>query len=139
MGDRANRPCAHPGCPRTQQENYCEAHRETNNRTEWYRMRGALNPLRKLYETTAYRRFQAMMRAFNPICQKLVNGVQCTRASKILHHVIPPEVDQSKFLAYTNVIMLCEHHHPNTTGEPDPRPETLAKLYVPTYWRLLSF
>jgi hypothetical protein len=81
-----------------------------------------------LYNTRHYRRFSALARDCNPICQVIENGVQCRYGSQIAHHLISPKEDKSLFLTPLNIVCVCRRHHPDTPGE------MLGYLYVPTRW-----
>jgi hypothetical protein len=62
----------------------------------------------------------------NPICQRIIDGVRCTRPSKEVHHL---SADLKRFYDPSNLVALCAEDHPKTQGEPEAPRE-----YAPTRW-----
>jgi hypothetical protein len=69
--------------------------------------------------------------AYNPICQLLVDGKQCDRPAKFVHHIRSPKTHLSLGHNPQNLACLCESHHPPTEGDDPLNP----RAYVPTRWR----
>jgi hypothetical protein len=85
------------------------------------------NEIDRWYCNMPWRKCRASCLTFNPRCQAIVNGEQCTQAACIGHHLISPYKDRSLFLSWFNVVMVCAEHHPPGEGAgPDER-------YVTTY------
>jgi hypothetical protein len=76
------------------------------------------------YRTPAWTWLSKVMRALNPVCQRLhLDGYgkleQCRNPSGLVHHIISPKQDPSLFLVPSNLICLCEHDHDDSEGTPD--------------------
>jgi|GEM_PF-4013353 hypothetical protein len=74
--------------------------------------------VRALYKTARWLKFAEMVKAYNPVCQRIVNGEQCHSAAKIIHHILSPKKCPSLFLDWRNVVGVCTEHHPDSSGEP---------------------
>jgi hypothetical protein len=85
---------------------------ERQRRLDYNRARYAYDEIEKLYRTRAWYRFRDFIRARNPQCQRIVNGVRCLHPATELHHLVSPRVDVTLFLVVSNVVMLCARHHP---------------------------
>lgn len=83
----------------------------------------------RFYHTAEWERFSKTFRALNPICQLIVDGVQCRYPSKEVHHLVSPRVNFNKRVDPANAVALCPEHHPKSEGEPD-----IPREYVPTHW-----
>jgi hypothetical protein len=77
----------------------------------------AKDEIAKLYHTTLWRRFRDSILARNPICALIVNGVQCTHAATLVHHIISPRQRRDLFTTASNVAPLCADHHTDEEGE----------------------
>ena len=92
-------------------------------------------PQRKLYNLSAWRRargFRAALLVQNPICQRLQHGQQCQRAATVVHHLIDPTVDETKFFDPKNTVCLCAGCHPGgALGTPNWKP---GIDFAPTKW-----
>lgn len=135
MAERPYSYCREPGCLTRTRGSYCEAH-ATNNTAA--RNRAAFeketkhDPIWRLYNCAAWFRFRKVFIDIgNSVCQRIDNGVQCRMPVKILHHIISPRKGGAMY-SWTNVVGVCEHHHPNTEGEPVENLDKLDKIYVPT-------
>lgn len=54
----------------------------------------------------------ALVRSKNPLCQYLDDsGHQCTHAATIVHHLIDPKDDPSRFFDWLNLVAVCSEHH----------------------------
>lgn len=130
--------CAQPGCTDVaeQGKDFCLKHQEDN-----YRKQAARDRVRhetdKLYYRAPWLTFRVTIIRQNPICQRIVKGEQCRNPSRVVHHLISPRVDKSKFLNPKNVAALCESCHPGgTEGTPDWVP---GVDFVPTKSSLPKF
>lgn len=89
----------------------------------------------KLYNLSAWRRahgFRAALLVQNPICQRIQFGQQCQRAATVVHHLIDPAVDPTRFFDSQNVVCLCVGCHPGgMLGTADWKE---GKDFVPTKW-----
>jgi 5-methylcytosine-specific restriction enzyme A len=133
----ALRPCNQSGCVQVavRGSRWCEKHQQTNEQKERDRIRRD-DEINQMYVREPWPSFRRTMIGFNPLCQRLVRGVQCDRAAKIVHHLVSPRQDRSRFVDPTNVVCLCEHCHPNDEGTPWWKP---GVDYVATVFRLPSF
>lgn len=117
-------PVACPDCgqPSLRGERYCEKHLEANvaatARREANTLRNRHDSVGGIYDRQPWPGFQARMIRNNVICQRLQDGVQCRNKSKVVHHLISPRQDMSRFVDPTNVVCLCAHCHPPTEGTP---------------------
>jgi 5-methylcytosine-specific restriction endonuclease McrA len=145
--------CAIAGCrqPTARGSRWCPAHREEGERLqreaieaqrehsrENDKERYKNDSTRKLYGAARWERFRQAVIRQNPICQRLLRfgQGQCHNPAVLVHHLVSPRVDVSKFLDTQNVVCLCEHCHPTGEGTPLWR----AGLdYVPTRYKLPSF
>lgn len=135
MSERAFTHCREPGCSTRTQSRYCVAHEKNNqatrNRTAFDKERKG-DPIWELYNCAAWHRFRtAFIDCGNVVCQRLEDGVQCRRLVKILHHIISPRRGGAMY-SWTNVVGVCEQHHPNTEGEPVENLDKLETIYVKT-------
>jgi hypothetical protein len=76
------------------------------------------NEIDKLYHTAMWRKFRECCLAFNPRCQRVVNGEQCTSPSSVAHHIVSPHRDKSVFIDWRNILCVCAEHHSGHEGEP---------------------
>jgi hypothetical protein len=84
------------------------------------------DPIRKLYQSSAWKWLSKSVRSMNPICQRIVvldystgQRGQCRNASTLVHHIISPTVDATKFLQASNLAALCDGCHGHMEGTPD--------------------
>jgi 5-methylcytosine-specific restriction enzyme A len=110
--NRARMRCRYAGCPELVTEHYCERHRfsnpESNKKADsWYQ--------------GPWPKFSVFLRVRNPVCQRLIEGKQCTRASALVHHLISPRINLSLLLVPTNCVCLCRQCHPQDEGTPNWR------------------
>jgi len=130
---RPPRKCLKPGCCKfgNWKRSYCDEHdsQRTDSRTP--------RPLQELYSGRTYRdRFRPRIMSLNPICQRLVDGAQCTQPGTELHHLKEPHCN-AEFFDPKNVVMLCAPHHPGgRRGTPEWR-EGID--YVATRWETPCF
>ncbi len=80
-------------------------------------------PYFKEYRSAKWKALRAARLRGNPICQLIENGVQCTAPAYHGHHIISPGTNFSLFYVWSNIVMLCRHHHDHRDGEQanDPR------------------
>lgn len=121
MANRALTICHQAGCGRTVRDaNYCERHVQSNDVTAYDARRFADDPIRRRYFSRGYHKFRAVMLSYNPLCQRLIGGVVCSRAATVLHHVVDPSIREDLFLTPSNAICLCAKHHPaGVKGNPE--------------------
>ena len=118
MAERAKTICRQPGCGVTGHGEFCPKHVNNNNRIEYERARQN-DAVNRLYDRAAWRKFTQAIRARNPLCQRIVDRVQCQNAGTEAHHLVSPRVDISRFLDPQNVVCLCTEHHDNREGTPE--------------------
>jgi 5-methylcytosine-specific restriction endonuclease McrA len=135
--------CGEPGCgqPNVRGTRWCEKHQQNNSfiqtRRDNDRTRWKNDSVRRLYGAARWEHFRTMMLAHNPICQRLQrDGQQCHNPALLVHHLVSPRVDVSKFLDIQNVVCLCEHCHPTGEGTPQWR---AGVDYVSTRYKLPTF
>ena len=93
------------------------------------------NSVKHLYDSRVWRsRFSPMMLRLNPICQRLDDdGKQCDRPATVVHHLRSPRECPTRFLDPTNVVCVCERHHPPDAGTPNWKPfDGVSGDYVKT-------
>ena len=140
MPERFQKICRESGCTvRTNSRSgYCPAHEKDNARARQraeYDAERHKGPFKNLYTRVAWARLKSMLRnRGNVICQRIVDGKQCTHYVEIFHHVISPEEDVSKMYDWHNIRGVCRQHHPNTPGEPKQNLFRLDEIYAPTIW-----
>jgi hypothetical protein len=123
MPYKAKSACSVPGCAVLSDGGRCEEHSKQAKREEVKRNYG-----RAPYRNTArWKRLRLWFFKRNWQCQRILpNGEQCPYLARILHHIVSPEADESLTYEVTNLLGVCEEHHPNTSGEQD------TSRYVPT-------
>src|ERR1700691_391465 len=127
--------CLEPGCTvRTAERGgYCNAHRANNSRTaarREYDHERKKDSVWQLYGP-AWVTFKNALRANgNVICQRLVDGSRCRRATEIFHHIFSPRTRPDLMYTPRFVVGVCRQHHPPTEGEPVENLPRLAELYV---------
>ena len=90
----------------------------------------------KRYHTTAWLKLSKLVRDLNPMCQRIRRdglysdkGEPCRNPSTLVHHIISPRQDETRFLRLENLLALCSECHPPTEGSPNWR-EGID--YIPT-------
>jgi hypothetical protein len=131
--------CSEPGCLERVREKFCPAHRGANNTVARNRSardhdRKTGDKIWKLYSCAAWVRFRLSFMTCNPICQRVIDGKQCTATATatICHHIVSPRVNPQDRYSYNNVKAVCEKHHPVSSGEPIESLNCLDEIYVPT-------
>jgi hypothetical protein len=84
-----------------------------------------------LYGRVRWINFREFILHRRPLCQKIIKGTPCRNPSRIIHHLISPRVDISKFVDPDNVLALCETCHTPEEGTPYWRPG-IDYAYIPT-------
>jgi hypothetical protein len=120
-------------------KSYCPDHINVaadnkKERDQLYDNSRADDPIRKLYNTAAWKRFRQMILSRNPRCQRLLenwaNGggalEQCHEEATEVHHFISPRERVQLFMESSNVAGVCRQCHHKHQGEPN------KNLYVPT-------
>jgi len=86
----------------------------------------------KLYNCAAWIKLKQLLRnRGNVICQRIVDGEQCTRLAEINHHLISPRVDMRQMYNPRNIVGVCRQCHPTEEGTPD---WIEGRDYVATVW-----
>lgn len=137
MPQRFSKYCRYSGCKERHRNAgaYCDKHKDTVVVAQWQRQteRRKRDKIWKLYNCVAWPRFkQAFAAAGNVICQRIVDGRQCSQPVEIHHHILPPQTHPGLMYTFSNVVAVCRQHHPNETGEPKENLPRLAEIYVPT-------
>jgi hypothetical protein len=85
----------------------------------------------KQYHTKRWRDLADAMRRHNPICQHVdaATGVRCDQPSQMVHHIVDPKDDPSKFYDWRNLVALCNAHHSHSQGED---PNRIDRYFAPT-------
>lgn len=147
MSERFARYCCEPGCTERHRNRggYCDRHSEDNTYLRRRQARNAedkkTDPVWRLYACVAWTKYfrQAFFGHGNVICQRIVDGVRCTRKVEILHHIVSPKKQRGLMYTPSNVVGVCKQHHPPTEGEPEENLPRLGEIYVPTVWKDIKF
>jgi len=105
MADRAQMRCRAPGCGTLVRGKYCERHLHDNPRSN--------QKTDPFYQSPEWIRTRKWRRSRNPICQRIVNGVQCMNPSYHCHHKLGIHTAPELRLDPNNLVMLCRHCHPD--------------------------
>jgi hypothetical protein len=93
--------------------------------------RGRDNPaVERMYTLADWkRRFRPTLLSFNPMCQRVNNGVRCRNGSNTGHHIIEAGklAAIGRFHDQRFVVALCDSCHPH----PDDKDQG---VYIPTVW-----
>jgi hypothetical protein len=82
----------------------------------------------RLLDTSQWKnRTSPTLRAHNPICQLIVDGVRCKQAGREVHHI---DADPAKFFDPDNLVNLCRECHYKLQGDDPANP----RHYAPTLW-----
>jgi hypothetical protein len=71
------------------------------------------------------------MLAYNPQCQELEHGIQCTNPAKVLHHLVDPSDRPDLAFSPSNIVCLCLQHQNRGLRGDDGKAN-----YVPTKWKV---
>lgn len=130
--------CYEPGCNTRTRKAYCPAH-EKNNHVRRNRAaddrRKTQDPIWRLYNCSAWKRFREVFMAFNPLCQRIVEDgrTQCRYPATVLHHILSPRVRPDLMYRFDNVRGVCSMHHDPTIEGEDPKHLThLSDFYIAT-------
>jgi 5-methylcytosine-specific restriction protein A len=135
MPERAYTFCKEPGCLNRTRTRYCEVHVKNNQAG---RLRYAADRKRKkdavwkLYNCAQWHRCRDSFLSVNPICQRIVDGVQCREAATLVHHLISPRVRNDFMYSFNNLKALCENHHSGEEGSPAEELANLDQFYTAT-------
>ena len=80
------------------------------------------------YQSRAWRNVSQLHRRYNPVCQRLENGIQCTRPSKVVHHLQDPSNAPDLSMDWSNLVSVCAEHHAG--GAPGAKDD---EAYCDTY------
>lgn len=75
-----------------------------------------------MYGRVRWINFREFILHRRPMCQRLVKGEPCRNPARIVHHLISPRSDISKFTDPNNVLALCETCHTPEEGTPHWQP-----------------
>lgn len=134
MPNRPPRVCSEPGCGQPANGRFCPTH-EKKNHTHAYDAQRAEDPIRQRYNSTAWRRFTVLIKAHNPICQRIeynpLTGKeeQCREPASEVHHLVSPRERPDLFTVASNVVAICKRHHHKGEGEPGG---ARGQKYAPT-------
>jgi hypothetical protein len=108
----APKACRECGRPSLQGEGFCADHKTRNSFTAARAERYKHDAVSQRYNTTLWRRFRMILIRQNPICTRILkDGAQCTRPSKVGHHLWSPRKRPDLFVDPKNVIAICELCH----------------------------
>jgi 5-methylcytosine-specific restriction endonuclease McrA len=82
-----------------------------------YKLAAQMDDADRFLHTKEWERCSKTIRVYNPICQLIDDGVQCTSPSEEVHHLISPRVDQSKRTDPANLVAVCHACHHKGEGE----------------------
>jgi hypothetical protein len=100
------RECCKPGCHVLVTSGYCDKHK-----TEPQAQGSAPRRNEAFYQTRIWRTTSTLVRKFNPICQRVIDGKQCTRPSEVVHHIVDPSVNADWKLDWDVLVAVCAEHH----------------------------
>jgi hypothetical protein len=143
MGERFQKRCNEPGCiiRTADRSGYCPSHLNDNTRKRQralYDKERHSDPISKMYNANWDRLKMMLRNRGNVICQRLVDGKQCTHLVEIFHHIISPRENRALMYDWRNIVGVCKQHHPPTEGEPKENLPRLSEIYVPTVWSDLT-
>jgi len=116
MGLRAFTTCNKPGCPElVKGAAYCAKHSEQNKQREYEAKRS--DPVWMMYQHTRWKKFREWFWRMNPICQRVIDGKQCTNIGTTIHHRVSPRQRPDLFLDADNVKAVCSEHHNHSEGD----------------------
>ncbi len=110
------RPCAHPGCPKTQTANRCEDHKK-----QYGHQRddpATATRERKFYWSTAWRSTRAKYLRANPLCVEHQRENKIVAAEEVDH--IVPIANGGDPLDWGNLQGLCKSCHSAKTRKENP-------------------
>ncbi len=113
----AKKPCLHPGCRvLVSSMSPCpKHHRERAKAIDTDRR--VNDPTYALYHTARWTHFRQWFLRLNPICQRIVDGVQCHTIANLVHHRVSPRDDEALFFDAANCAALCPAHHHHNEGD----------------------
>jgi hypothetical protein len=124
---RAFTTCGKVGCPtlvKAGAGGYCPKHLEQHNqRINHERLD---DELRSLYKTARWLKFRAWFLAYNPICQRIVDGVRCQRIATEVHHRRGLREYMEDLCDAEQCVALCKACHHKHSGD------TSQDVYAPT-------
>jgi hypothetical protein len=127
FSDRAKHYCSEPNCPVLL--SYGEGPRCPAHRREHDRNRTVDKPVKRLFGLADWKRTRARMLTLNGICQRVIDGVRCSKPVAEVHHLIGAEqsVARGVFYDWHFLAGVCESHNPSSF-------EDDWGVYVPTLW-----
>ena len=133
--------CGEPGCGATNVRGtrWCEKHQVSNTAAaarKQYDAERADDETRKMYATARWLNFRGWLISQNPVCQKISNGVRCTRFSFLVHHIWSPRARPDLFTSAAHCVCLCALCHDARAGTPEWRP---GVDFVPTVFSPPNF
>jgi hypothetical protein len=108
------------------------------SRREANRFRMKYDAVNRLYASSRWRKFRAVMLAKNPLCQRILKHPvthepeQCHNKSAVVHHRVSPRVREDLFLVASNVICFCDKGCHPAGVEGDPQGWREGVDFVPT-------
>ena len=130
--------CKQPACGnRTRNEKgYCDVHVHKNMTTDYQHER-CKDIVDKLYGCARWYRLRRMVLEQNYQCQRFLGFEQCTKPSRVIHHLISPRERPELMYETTNLVALCDSCHPGgAAGTPDWQ---VGRDYVATVFALPKF
>ena len=104
-------PCAHPGCPSTSNERYCEKHKKSGPRlNDNYRLQAH----KRGYDSN-WSKFRKAYISEHPLCV-VCQKAGCIVPTEIVDHVVPLDQGGDKW-AEANLQPLCRSHHAEKTAK----------------------
>lgn len=73
---------------------------------------------KKFESSREWREVSSTFRHRNSICQVIeADGRRCTQATRVAHHIVPPEVSWDLRKDWKNLVGVCDHHHGPEAGD----------------------
>lgn len=134
MSDRPPIACSNCGAASTNGTWVCDACKKAAPATASgpararYKPTAQMDEIDRFYKTKPWERCSQAIRTYNPICQHVIDGKQCSSQSQEVHHLESPRQNFARRFDPANLVALCHTCHRPTEGEP----EDDFREYAPT-------